>query len=127
MVGVVGFDGNRGATMDIWHWLITHEDRVWEVLGPVVFPAALLIIFLPALIARTPHARSQTKPVPAFPMTPGQHFRFWGYAFSDAAWRSGGAYQRVLLLLFRIALLVGNFSVILIFAVSVAAQAPAQT
>lgn len=108
--------------MDVWNWLVEHEDYVWTVAGPVVFPAAMLFIFLPLLIAQTPHARLQATPVPAFPLTPGQHFRFMGYAFSKDAWLSGGFYQRTLLLLFRTAFLLGGFAVILMFAVSVTAQ-----
>ncbi|MES2343982.1 MAG: hypothetical protein V4597_20120 [Pseudomonadota bacterium] len=108
--------------MDIWPWLISHLHDMVAVLGPFVFTAALLTLGLPVLIARTPHAKSQTTPVPAFPLFPWQHFRFWGYVFSHEAWEQGGRYQRALLLLFRTALLVGVCSVTLVFAVSVAAQ-----
>ncbi|MDO8377859.1 hypothetical protein [Phenylobacterium sp.] len=55
-------------------------------------------------------------------MFPGQHFWFWGYAFSKKAWQAEGRYQRGLLLLFRIALLVDCCAVTLVFAVEVAAQ-----
>ncbi|MDO8298038.1 MAG: hypothetical protein Q7T19_16570 [Caulobacter sp.] len=108
--------------MDAWNWLIERSDYVFMVAGPVVFPAAMLLIFLPLLIAQTPHARSLATPVPAFPLTPGQHFRFMGYAFSNEAWLSGGFYQRTLLLLFRTAYLLGGFAIFLLFTVSVSAQ-----
>ncbi|MDP1735965.1 MAG: hypothetical protein Q8L23_00840 [Caulobacter sp.] len=108
--------------MDAWNWLVEHPNFVMMVAGPVVSLTAILFIFLPVLIASTPHARSQTPPVSAIPIMPGQHFRFVGYAFSGDAWRSGGIYQRTILFLFRTAFLLGGAVLMLLFAVMVTAQ-----
>ncbi|MFZ4605763.1 MAG: hypothetical protein ACOYM5_05855 [Caulobacter sp.] len=108
--------------MNIWDWLVEHPDLVLRVAGPVASLSAILFFLLPVLIASTPHARSQTTQVPAIQITPGQHFRFVGYAFGSDAWRSGGFYQRSILLLYRTTYVLGGAVLMLLFAVMVTAQ-----
>jgi hypothetical protein len=111
--------------MDLWCWLLAHSQDLMMWVGPVVFPMILLTLFLPSLIARSPHARSQIPPIPGIPLMPSQHFRLHAYAFSRDAWRSGDFYQRGVLLVFRIATVLAHGTVISLFVLMVAAEAQA--
>lgn len=108
--------------MDAWNWLVEHSDLVLRIAGPVVSLSAILFFLLPILIASTPHAKAQATQVPAIQILPGQHYRFVGYAFSGDAWRSGGFYQRSILLFYRTTYILGGAVLALLFAVMVTAQ-----
>jgi hypothetical protein len=108
--------------MDLWHWLVAHSYELLEWVGPLVFPMILLTLFLPSLIARSPHARSQIPPIPDIPLMPSQHFRLHAYAFSRDAWQSGSVYQRGVLLIFRIATVLAHGAVIFLFVLMVTAE-----
>lgn len=108
--------------MDLWHWLLAHSYDLMVWVGPVVLPMILMTLFLPSLIARSPHARSQTPPIPDMPLAPSQHFRLHGYAFSRDAWRSGDLYQRGILLMFRISTVLAHGTLLFLFVLMVAAE-----
>ena len=101
--------------MDIWlqvaNWVVTHI----PIFGPAIFASGILTFLLPPLIAQTPHAKAQMPRVPSIPTWPGAHFRLWGYAFGREAYVSGGLYARLLLWLFRAAMITSLVGVTTLF------------
>jgi len=87
-----------------------------DLIGASVSLAVMTLLIASALVSITKRAGPS---FPIVPLTPSQHAQYLSFVFGPEAWRTGGGFQRALLVIIRLALVVAMVGIVIWFATNV--------